>query len=289
MGGLLAGNALLALASAVLWGVGDFSGGMGVRTTGDTAGGALRVVLLSHAASLAVLAALAFYWGEPFPQGAPLVWGLVAGFTGGLALVAFYVALARGAMGGSAAISGLLAAAIPSAVSMVVDGVPGWRRGVGLLVAGGAIWLIGAGKEPAEASRSTFWLAIGAGAGFGLYFVALKYAAPGGVVWPMATARIGSLSTCGSILLLLSDRVGPAKLSPRVLAWALAAALFDTTGNLMFLAATRAGRLDVAAVLASLYPASTILLAAAVLREWPSRRQELGMAVALVAVVLVAL
>jgi drug/metabolite transporter (DMT)-like permease len=71
--------------------------------------------------------------------------------------------------------------------------------------------------------------------------------------------------------------------------WALSTALLDTSGNLLFVAATRAGRLDIAAVLASLYPASTILLAALALGEWPTRRQALGMATAVAAVVLIAM
>ena len=69
----------------------------------------------------------------------------------------------------------------------------------------------------------------------------------------------------------------------------MATALLDTSGNLLFVAATRAGRLDVAAVLASLYPASTILMAAWMLRERPTRRQGLGMAAAAVAVVMITL
>ena len=76
-------------------------------------------------------------------------------------------------------------------------------------------------------------------------------------------------------------------MTKRVVMWALATALLDTSGNLLFIAATRAGRLDVAAVLASLYPASTILLAAWTLKERPTRRQGLGMAVAAVAVVMI--
>jgi drug/metabolite transporter (DMT)-like permease len=69
--------------------------------------------------------------------------------------------------------------------------------------------------------------------------------------------------------------------------WAMVTALLDTSGNLMFIAAARAGRLDVASVLASLYPASTILMAAWMLRERPTRRQGLGMAVAAAAVVMI--
>jgi len=69
--------------------------------------------------------------------------------------------------------------------------------------------------------------------------------------------------------------------------WALGVALLDTGGNMLFVAATRLGRLDVASVLASLYPAGTILLAAWQLRERPTRRQVVGMVVAVGAVVLI--
>jgi drug/metabolite transporter (DMT)-like permease len=137
-------------------------------------------------------------------------------------------------------------------------------------------------------------LAMLAGVGFGFYFVALKMAGPAGVIWPMATARMGSLSICGLMLLGHTLRPwredeAPAKLGRRAVGWSLAAALLDTSGNLLFLAATRAGRLDVAAVLASLYPASTILLAALALGERPTRRQALGMATAVLAVALIAM
>src|SRR5271165_5769646 len=94
---LLQGNALLALAAAVLWGGGDFSGGMGVKSAGGSMGAALRVVLMSHAASFSVLVAVALRGGDLFPQGALLAWGMGAGVAGGVSLTCFYVALARGA------------------------------------------------------------------------------------------------------------------------------------------------------------------------------------------------
>ena len=290
---LLHGNALLALAAAVLWGGGDFSGGMGAKHAGGTMGSALRVILLSHAASFIVLVLIAGLRGDAFPHGAPLAWGVAAGVMGGLSLMCFYVALSRGAMGASAATSGLLAAAIPAAVSIVSEGSPGLLRMAGFVVAGAAIWLIAAGPnaEAKPAAAGTVWLAIAAGVGFGIYFVALKMAGTAGVVWPMATARMGSLSVCTLLLLGMSFSAKPevarGRLTRLAMGWALGAALLDTSGNLLFIAATRAGRLDVASVLASLYPASTILLAAWMLRERPTRRQGLGMAVAAVAVVMI--
>ncbi|MDP9050324.1 MAG: DMT family transporter, partial [Acidobacteriota bacterium] len=282
---LLRGNALLALCAAVLWGGGDFSGGMGVKSAGGGLRAALRVVLLSHVTSFVVLVAIARLRGDAFPHGALLGWGIAAGVAGGLSLTSFYIALSRGAMGASAAVSGLLAAAIPVAVSMWRDGSPGVRPMVGFAVAGLAIWLIAAGPAGDEGSggRETAVLAMLAGVGFGFYFVALKMAGPAGVVWPMATARIGSLTTCS--LMAVGMRIWwndagerTVRLNRRAVGWAISTALLDTSGNLLFLAATRAGRLDVAAVLASLYPASTILLAALALGERPTRRQAVGMA-----------
>lgn len=287
---------MLALAAAISWGGGDFSGGMGAKHAGGAMGGALRVILLSHAASFTVLVAIAHWRGDAFPHGAPLAWGIAAGVAGGISLACFYVALSRGAMGASAALSGLLAAAIPAAVSIAAEGSPGILRIVGFLVAGAAIWLIAAGPnaEAVPAKAGTVWLAVAAGTGFGIYFVALKMAGVAGIVWPMATARIGSLSVCSLMLLGLSvgapkSEIAQGKLTAAAARWALTTALLDTSGNLLFIAATRAGRLDVAAVLASLYPASTILLAAWMLSERPTRRQGLGMLVAAASVVMITL
>jgi uncharacterized membrane protein len=313
MNALLHGNVLLALAAAALWGAGDFSGGMGVKRAGGGTVSALRVVILSHALSFSVLLAAASIRGVRFPHGAPLAWGLAAGVAGGLSLTCFYTALSRGAMGAASAVSGLMAAAIPAAFTLWMDGSPGTNRIFGFALAGVAIWLIAAGPSNTPtaqpAAHGTMALAVCAGAGFGIYFMALKMAGAAGVVWPMATARIGSLSVCSLLLggMCLRNKGGRgshpsdetamngaggveggiAGMSKTVVLWAVSTALLDTSGNMIFIAATRAGRLDVAAVLASLYPASTILLAAAILGERPTRRQRLGMGLAAVAVVLV--
>ena len=277
-------GSLLGLLSATCWGVGDFSGGMAAKASGGSARAALRVVVLSHLTSIGFLLAFAFTWGGAFPHGRVLAWGLAAGVFAGLSLSAFYIALSRGAMGASAAVSGLLASAIPAAVSSFVDGGAGWRRYAAVVVAGAAIWLNPSGNSVRE-ERATIWLAVSAGTGFGLYFVALKYAGAGGVLWAMSTARMGSIATCA--LVLLGVRGVVPRLDWRIMRWVLGTALFDTGGNLLFVSATQAGRLDVAAVLASLYPASTILLAGWLLKEKFTQRQILGMAIAGGAVVLI--
>jgi drug/metabolite transporter (DMT)-like permease len=302
---VLSANILLALAAAASWGGGDFSGGMGVKAAGGSTAAALRVVLIAHASSLAVLLVILTMQHAAFPHGTPLVWGLVAGVTAGASLTAFYIALARGAMGGSAALSGLLAAAIPAAVSSFLEGVPTLLRIGGFVLALASIWLIAAGpspesghavdgSEPSESSRATLVLALVGGIGFGVYFVGLRLANPLGVLEPVALARAASLVTCALLLAALSLRSKRAsaarsagKITRTTLFWALGVAVLDTGGNLLYIAATRSGRLDVAAVLASLYPAGTILLAAWHLHERPTRRQLTGMAIAAAAVVMI--
>ncbi len=271
---------------------------MASKQTGGTIPAAIRIILLSHSVSLCILLGLALLRHDSFPHGRPLIWGVTAGIIGGLSLTCFYIALARGAMGTPAAISGLLSAAVPAVVSIVSDGSPGSIRLAGFLIAGVAIWMVSAAPdgvlETAQQQRtSTVILAIVSGTGFGLYFVALKMAGAAGVVWPMATARIGSISTClilTAAISMMSRRISArVRLPKSAIYWALSTAILDTCGNMLFIAATRAGRLDVAAVLASLYPATTILLAGMVLKERLSKRQGVGMAIAAAAVAMITL
>jgi drug/metabolite transporter (DMT)-like permease len=311
-------NALIALTAAASWGGGDFSGGMGVKASGGRVRGAIRFVMLAYGMSLVVLLGMLWARHAGLPQGAAVWWAVVGGVTGALGLVAFYIALSRGGMGVSAAVSGLLAAAIPAVVSSVMEGAPGAMRLAGFALAGGAIWLIAAGDSPESGGESsgTMALAIFAGLAFGAYFVALKMTNPLGLVMPMAIARASSLVLCAVVLGVMglvrrglpvqpmsqkrdpSAGSGQAMGHPEVAGsgswsagwrWALGVALLDTEGNLLFMAATRLGRLDVASVLASLYPAGTILLAAWYLHERPTRRQGLGMVAALAAVAMITL
>ncbi len=309
---LLPANVVVALLAAIAWGAGDFSGGMGVKASTGTTAGAIRFLLLAHSISVSILLVILFARHAALPHGAPMYWGLAAGVAAGLSVTAFYMALARGAMGPSAALSGVIAAAIPALVSTWMEGAPHTSGLAGFAVAAAAIWFIAsapatsssdlhsndlASVSPAEkSSGSTTILAIIGGFGFGIYFTALRFANPLGVLEPIALARLASIATCTLMLLFLpKDKLPKAKsaapkwVSPRLLLWAGGVVLLDTGGNLLFTWATRLGRLDVAAVLASLYPASTILLAAWQLHERPTVRQWLGMGLALAAVVLITL
>jgi drug/metabolite transporter (DMT)-like permease len=302
-------GALTALAAAAVWGGGDFSGGVGVKAAGGSTSGALRVVVVAHAVSLAVLLAVLWRWQEPWPHGSLLAWGLLGGCSQALSLTLFYMALARGAMGASAAVSGLIAASIPAVASSLVEGVPAGIRLAGFALAAAAIWLIAAGPTPAHTTaahrRTTMLLAVIGGLGFGFFFITMRMTNALGVFMQMALVRSACLVGCVAMLIGLQwskrkkqipsgkdsqkghNKKGEGWLSRTALLCALGVALLDTGGNMLFTLATRLGRLDVAAVLASLYPAGTILLAAWWLHERPTRRQGLGMAVALAAVVLI--
>jgi drug/metabolite transporter (DMT)-like permease len=288
-----AATAWVALTSAALWGGGDFSGGMGVKRAGGGVAGAVRFVMLAHSLSLFTMTVLALVLHEHGSFGAPAFWAMAAGSAGAVGCVAFYSALSRGGMGVSAAICGLLTAAVPVVVSIATEGAPRALQLAGFAVAAAAIWLIASGDSPENeggVSRQTLLLAIFAGFAFGIYFVALSYSKSLGLVLPMVFARSASLLTLGTILLFMG-RGAWLQVAPKNwfagLGWAVGVSLMDTGGNMFFLGATRLGRLDVASVLAGLYPAGTILLAAWWLKERPTRRQVIGMITALVAVVMI--
>ena len=285
--------ALLGCGSALFWGGGDFYGGVGVRAAGGTIRASLKLILLAHFVSLVLIVALACSLHMPFPHGPALWWGLGSGAATALGLMWFYVALSLGNMGPAAAISGLLSAGIPALVGIFAEGAPGALQAIGFFAAAGAIWLIAAGTPGDRVSRRTLTLSILAGVSFALYFIGLRMANGAGVLWAMAATRMGSVIVTSAVLsvMALVHRGGAPepRFTRRAVRFAMMTVLLDTAGNMMFIAATRAGRLDVAAVLASLYPASTILLAAWLLHEHPTARQRWGMALALAAVVMITL
>jgi drug/metabolite transporter (DMT)-like permease len=289
---------VLGLSAAIIWGAADFAGGIGARY--------LRVywlLAISHASSLIALVLLADFERQPLPDAHILIYGLISGLAGGIALLVFYYALSLGSMGPTAAVTGLLTAALPVLFSLATIGPPSGRQLVGFVMAAGAIWLISSpssGNEQAvEGQRKKLVLAVISGVGFGIFLIALREANGGGLLWPLAASRVGSLvlAVGGGLILSRGHFIAEPEtaatktaLRKRLLigiGLALVAGAFDTGGNFFFVAATRIGRLDVAAVLSSLYPASTILLAIWLLHERTDRRQALGMTAALVAVALI--
>ena len=284
--GSAAGFGLLA---ATTWSGSDFVGGVGARRSP-----ALLVVASGQILSLFLLLGLCRGLHAALPGYAPLLYSAVGGFEGALSLAIFYRALAMGAMGMTAALTGLLTALVPVLFSLFHEGLPTPVAGVGLALGLVAIWLIthtpagkGAGLDragtlPAGTPRLPLLLGALAGVGFGAQLILLKMAGSGGVLWVMTSTR-----AAGVLALVIVLVVMPPKAPWRGF-WltGIVAGSLDTVGNLFYIEATRVGRLDVAAIVCSMYPAGTILLAAVVLREWPTVRQLTGMALALGAVAL---
>ncbi|HVU46984.1 MAG TPA: DMT family transporter [Terracidiphilus sp.] len=277
-------SAGLGLISAASWGGSDFVGGLGARRAP-----ALLVVISGQILSLAALLTVCFGLHLALPDRYSSFCAIVGGFIGALSLAAFYRALAMGAMGLTAALTGLLTAGVPVAFSFLHDGLPGPANLGGLAAGCVAIWLIthrpdvqSTSTTTAIAQRTALLLGTFAGCGFGTQLILLKLASTGGVLWAMTWTRAAGVA---ALLLVVAVR---RPIAPRngFLWIGLFAGALDTSGNLFYIMAARAGRLDVAALVASLYPAITILLAALVLGEHPTGRQFAGMGLALAAVLL---
>jgi len=170
------------------------------------------------------------------------------------------------------------------------EGLPPAPKLAGFALALGGIWLVagsgGTGEAgPPGAGRQGLILALVAGTGFGGFLIFMHLGAQGGTFWPLAAARGVAFLLVLATALARGGAWVPARAAlPLVL---LSGAL-DAGGNALFVLASQLGRLDVAAVTASMYPASTVLLAAVVLRERVSRPQGVGIAAVLGAIVLIA-
>jgi drug/metabolite transporter (DMT)-like permease len=273
----------LGLLSATSWGGSDFVGGLGARRAPT-----LLVVASGHFVSLLVLLGLCRGTHLALPARHDLLFAAIGGFEGAIGLALFYRALAMGAMGLTAALTGLLTALVPVLFSLFHDGLPTPLTAAGLAMGLAAIWLIThspAAKQARQASETPpIALILGAIAGlaFGAQLIFFKLAAGGSILWVLTSTR-----AAGVTAMLLVILVMPPKAPWRGFwLYGILAGSLDTIGNLFYIQTTRYGRLDVAALVCSLYPAGTILLAALVLREWPTRRQFAGIALALAAVAL---
>jgi drug/metabolite transporter (DMT)-like permease len=272
---------LLSLFAAASYGLGDFNGGFFSRR-----GGAWAVSLVAQLAGTALVLVLVVFDGGS-PTGADIAWAAVAGVGNGFGTAFLYRGLSSGRMGVVAPVSGVGAVLVP----VVVGGLTGERPGalvwIGVLLALPAVWLVS--REPVtdapEGTGSGILDGVLAGLGFGTLFAALAQIPAEAGFLPLA---LNQLVAGGAIILvalaLRQDWV------PRN-RYALGGAISGALGALatgLFQVATHHGYLTVAAVITSLYPAFTVLLAATVLREHVHRTQAIGLALCAGAVVLVA-
>jgi drug/metabolite transporter (DMT)-like permease len=292
---------LLGLAAAVLYGSGDFLGGMATRRAH-----VLTVLTLVETAGVVVaLAAAVLSRGPASLPG--FAWGFSAGAVGGLGLIVFYAGLAAGPMSVVAPVSGLVATILPVGVALAEGERPGPSVYAGALLCLVAIILASAAPEAspdaspdaspqASAAKSRprrlgRALAYGtaSGAAFGLFFLLIRNAGESGEVWPVAAGRIGELAVvlAAAAVLRPGRATRGARGARRIAPMAISAGAIDVVANLCYVAATRTGSFGLAVVLASLYPGVTVLLARVVLGERLRWIQRAGLALAALGVLLV--
>jgi len=268
------------LASAISWGAGDFSGGIATRRNS-----VYIVVFGAQAVGIMALIIVAMLLAEPFPLARDMLYGGVAGIAGNIGLVALYRGLATGRMGVVAPVAAVVTALVPILAGLLTEGLPATQQITGFGLALTAVWLISRSGSEAPITLPELGLPLLAGVNFGLFFILIDQVSRGAVLWPLVAARLASLFLLLGIVMLTQQRDMPTR---RQLPIIILAGLLDTGGNAFFALATQTGRLDISAVLSSLYPASTILLAWLILKERLLPRQWIGVGAALVAVVLIA-
>src|SRR5208282_5021439 len=205
-----------------VWGASDFLGGVGGRRAK-----AFLFTAIVHISGLVVVSLLALMTLAPFPGNDSLVWSLIAGSLGGIALALFYRSLASGNMGLVAPVAAVLGAAIPTLVTAFAEGFPGYRHLLGFLLAGIGVWLISR-TEAGSGRPAGLGMAVLAGIGFAGFYLCIHRAGSASALWVAACSRCGALLVTGSIVLF--GRHLRAVAAP-VLGIAVVAGILDITGS----------------------------------------------------------
>ena len=270
---------LYGILSAATWGAGDFIGGLASKQTTP-----YRVLFLAELAGMVPFTLLALLLREPVPPAADMLIGAGSSLIGLGGLLFLYRALASGQMTIAAPVSALFAAFLPVIFGFFALGAPSTTTLIGFILAFAAVWFIS--QTEMTNWRFNLWelrLPLFSGFFFGLYFLTLHRATLNAFFWPLAAARFAGFLALG-LYALIARQPG---LPPRNL-WGLSIinGILDIGGNAFYVLAAQTGRLDVAAVLSALYPASTVLLAWIFLKERITWLQALGVLLAFIAIVL---
>jgi len=276
---------LYGILSAATWGAADFVGGLASKRTSP-----YRVLFLAEIAGFIPFIALALLVREPVPSLGDMLLGAGSSLIGLSGLLLLYRALATGQMTIAAPVSALFAAFIPVIFGFFALGAPSPATMIGFGLAFVAVWLISQTDatdwhSPLQGLRNlaNLRLPLLSGLFFGLYFLVIHRATLNAFFWPLVAARFAGFAMFGLFALFTRQPALP----PRDV-WGLCIinGVIDIAGNGFYILAAQAGRLDVAAVLSALYPASTVLLAWIVLKEKINWLQAFGVLLAFVAIVL---
>jgi drug/metabolite transporter (DMT)-like permease len=271
---------LLALASAALYGGADFLGGLASKRASTIA-----VVVWSQAAGLLTLLLVIPLLPPAAPASNDLIWGGAAGLAGSVGVGLLYRGLAIGTMAVVAPTTAVCAVVIP-----VAAGVIAGERLASMTIAGIALAIVAIVLVSRETRGTTtsgtrgLGLALLSGVAIGFFYLALARTGTAAGMWPLVAARSISLILFGGLGFASSQVLwmeGPARNV------AIAGGVLDMAANALYLVATRHGALSVVVTLASLYPASTVVLARVVLRERLNWWQLTGVICALVAIALI--
>jgi drug/metabolite transporter (DMT)-like permease len=271
---------ILSLCAALAYGLSDFVGGLLTRRASAWAVAATS----QAAATLLAFGLLITSAGKP--GSAALLWGVLAGIGSGVGNVCIFRGLAVGRMAVVAPVSALAAAALPALVGLATGERPGALPVLGVMTALPAIWLVSAGgSEVSGAKRADVFNGLLAGLGFGVQFSALGQVPEEAGVLPLAVSQAASVVFIVMGAIAMSAPWVPRDRFSRL---GVVAGLLAGTATICFQLAAQSGMLTIAAVLTSLYPAVTVLLAAMVLRERIGKTQGIGLALAVTAVALIA-
>jgi len=271
----------LALASALVYGVSDYSGGRAARTLP-----VLAVSLVSLCTGLLVSAILVASIGDPFPPASDVAWSAAAGLMSLVGASAFYAALAGGTMSVVAPVTAVISAVVPVVVGIAGGERPSLLSTAGIIAAIVAVALVsGASGRAAERTpRRIAGLAVLAGVGFGLLFVFLDRTGDDSGLWPLLIGQVTSIPLLVAVVVV---RRIPLTGFPMRHGLAFVAGALAVTANICYLLATREGLLSLVAVITALYPASTVALATVIDGERLSRSQVGGLGLVLVALAMV--
>jgi drug/metabolite transporter (DMT)-like permease len=270
----------LSLLAALGWGVGDFGGGLASRYAP-----VLGVLLWSQVASLVVGVPLLLVSHEPAMLAQDILIGLAGGALGGGGLSMLYRGLSTGRMGVVAPIAAVITSGLPVLFGFALEGMPSVLALAGIACAVASVVLVS--RAPAEASErpSGVGYAVAAGAMFGTFTILMSQLSDGLVVTPVVLVRFASIATVAALVVLGR---APWRVPRRLVPALFAVGVMDMSATALYVAAIAIGPLAIAAILSSLYPVLTTLLAAVVLRERMTGVHAIGIVAAAAAIVLIA-
>ncbi len=272
---------LLGLAAALLYGSSDFGGGLASRRYGP-----LRVTVIGSAAATVLAWAALIGSGGPGPSVRAVAWGLAGGLAGGIGTLALYRGLARGQMSMVGPVSAVGTAVVPLAAGIALGERPSVLAVAGVLVALPAIVLVAASGSVRGGLGSGLFDGLAAGLAFGILFIGLAQAGRNAGMWPVACEQTGTLLVTLAVAVASRE---PLKIPVRAAGLPVLAGASSTAAALAYYYATHVSMLAVAAVLTSLYPGVTVLLARALLHERFSPAQRAGLGLCTLAIIAIAL